>query len=351
MKMQGTFIKDGLYALLIMSVAFVVNLLFQEQLQIRSLIPMIFVLGTFLVSLKTQGYLWGILASLLGVFAVNYAFTLPYYAFDFDLPESVFSALVMFTVALSTSALTTKVKEQEKMRTESEKEKMRANLLRAISHDLRTPLTSIYGSASVLIENYDALSPQRQLKMLEEIRKDSEWLIRMVENLLSVTRIDGEKVQVIKTPTVLEELIDTTLVKFRKRYPGQTVTVSIPTDFISIPMDGMLIEQVLINLLENAVLHARGMTELTLCVHTQGGQAVFEISDNGCGIPRERMAHLFAGYFDHTDSPADGGRSNMGIGLSVCSTIVRAHGGVLQAENRPEGGARFQFSLEMEEDT
>lgn len=352
MKTPETLIRDGLYSFLVMAVAFAVNLLFQIQPQIRSLIPMIFVLGTFLISLKTQGYLWGVLASILGVFAVNYAFTLPYFAFNFSLPESVFSALVMFTVALSTSALTTKIKEQEKMRSESEKEKMRANLLRAISHDLRTPLTSIYGSASVLLENYDDLPRERQFKMLEEMRKDSEWLIRMVENLLSVTRIDGEKVQVIKTPTVLEELIDSTLVKFRKRYPEQQVTVSIPPDFISIPMDGMLIEQVLINLLENAALHARGMTELTLIVRTGEGRVVFEVSDNGCGIPRERLEHLFAGYLEHTHAPADSGRSNMGIGLSVCATIVRAHGGVLQAENRPEGGARFWFSLEMEgEDT
>ncbi len=349
MKRAAAYGKDGVRTLLMVAAAFGISLLFQEYFDIDALIPMIFVLGTFLVSLWTQGYLWGILASLLSVFAVNYAFTFPYYAFNFSLPENLFSAVVMLTVAIVTGTLTAKIKEQEKVRAEVEREKMRANLLRAVSHDLRTPLTSIDGSVSVLMENYDELPRERQLKMLEEVRKDSQWLIRMVENLLSVTRIGGERVRVIKTPTVLEELIDATLVKFRKRYPGQPVTVNIPGDFISIPMDGILMEQVLVNLLENAVFHARGMTWLSLAVHTEGDKAVFEIADNGCGIPKERIENLFAGYLDPIDTPADSQRSNMGIGLSVCATIVRAHGGVLEAENRKEGGALFRFALKMEE--
>lgn len=341
--------RDGARTVLIVTAAFGASLLFQEYFDTGALIPMTFVLGIFLVSLRTQGYLWGVLASLLSVFAVNYAFTFPYYAFNFSLPENLFSALVMLTVAILTGTLTAQIKEQEKVRAEIEREKMRANLLRAVSHDLRTPLTSIDGAVSVLMENYDDLPRERQLKMLEEVQKDSRWLIRMVENLLSVTRIGGEGVRLIKTPTVLEELIDTTLVKFRKRYPGQPVTVDIPGEFISIPMDGMLVEQVLINLLENAVFHARGMTWLGLSVHTEGDRAVFEIADNGCGLPKERMENLFAGYLDPVDAPADGRRNNMGIGLSVCATIVRAHGGVLEAANRKEGGALFRFALKMEE--
>ncbi len=106
---------------------------------------------------------------------------------------------------------------------ESETEKMRANLLRAISHDLRTPLTSIYGACSTVIENYDSLGREQKLKLLGEVCEDAQWLNRMVENLLSVTRIDSEKVSVKKTPTVLEELIDTVLVKFKKTHPGVNI--------------------------------------------------------------------------------------------------------------------------------
>lgn len=143
---------------------------------------------------------------------------------------------------------------------ESEKEKMRANLLRAVSHDLRTPLTSIYGACSTVIENYDSLDKEKTIKLLGEACSDAQWLTRMVENLLSVTRIDSEKVTVQKTPTVLDELLDTVLVKFRKRYPEIPVELETPDAFIVIPMDSMLIQQVLMNLLENAALHAEGMT-------------------------------------------------------------------------------------------
>ncbi len=342
-------IKDIILAVVILAAAFSINMLIKKIFGTDSLIPMIFVLGIFLISLKTNGYVIGIASSVISVFAVNYAFTFPYYAFDLISPECVFSVIVMMIIAIMTSALTTQIKEQQKAYAESEKEKMRANLLRGISHDLRTPLTSICGSTSAIIENYDILSKKQQIKLLSEIREDSKWLTRMVENLLSVTRIDSEKVQVIKTPTVLEELIDAVIFKFHKHCPEQEVRVSIPDEFISIPMDALLIEQVLINILENAVFHAEGMTELSLNVKTRNNIAIFEISDNGCGIPKERLENLFSGYLDRSDIPTDGSRSNMGIGLSVCASIINAHGGAISAQNIKSGGAVFRFELEMEE--
>lgn len=334
---------------IVLGSAFLLSLMMQEAFNARTVIPMIFVLGVFLISLTTRGYFWGITASLTSVLAVNYAFTYPYYAIDLITPECLSAAVVMLVVAIMTGMLTTKLKRQEKIKAEGERERMRANLLRAVSHDLRTPLTSIYGSSSAIIENYDTLKWEQKLKLLVEIRSDAEWLIRMVENLLSVTRIDAERVQVKKEPTVLDELIDTVLLKFRKHFPDQEVRVEIPEEFISIPMDALLIGQVLINLLENAVYHAEGMTELILRVFTRDGRAVFEVADNGCGIPADKLERIFSGYSDHGSSPVDGGRSNMGIGLSVCSAIVRAHGGEISVRNLETGGAVFSFSLEMEE--
>ena len=341
-------IKSLSSTVFVLSAAFLVSLLFQKTFQTRALIPMIFVLAVFLIALQTQGNYWGILASLAGVLAVNFAFTFPYFEFNFSIPENVLSAAVMLIVAVLTGMLTTKIKQQEKIRAESDREKMRANLLRAVSHDLRTPLTSIYGSCSAILENYGKLREGQQLKLLREMREDAQWLIRMVENLLSVTRIDSRKVEVIKTPTVLEELIDTVMVRFQKMYPEQRVQVEIPEEFISIPMDPVLIEQVLINILENAVFHAEGMTELNLRVSVRGKQAVFEVEDNGCGIPRERLDKIFTGFFEKKGLPSDGRKSNMGIGLSVCAAIIQAHGGTIEAGNREGGGAVFRFFLERE---
>ena len=254
----------------------------------------------------------------------------------------------MLIVSTMTGALTTRLKQQEKLKAEAEKERMRGNLLRAVSHDLRTPLTSIYGSCSAIIENFDSIPREKQLLLLKDMQTDSQWLNRMVENLLSVTRVDADKVRLSKQSVVLEELVDALLVKFHKHYPEQAVRVQIPDDFVSIPMDPVLIEQVLMNLLENAVFHARGMRNLWLRVEIKNKDAVFSVEDDGCGISEERMAHLFTGLLD-SEAPVDSNRSNMGIGLSVCRTIIKAHGGELKAGNRPDGGAAFRFALEMEE--
>ena len=316
--------------------------------RIDGVASMVFLLAVFFVSMYTDGYWWGVAGSVISVLAVNFAFRTPYFAFNFTIPENIFSGVVMLVVSFMTSTLTTRIKKQEQLRMESEAEKMRANLLRAVSHDLRTPLTSIYGACSTVIENYDSLGREQKLKLLGEVCEDAQWLNRMVENLLSVTRIDSEKVSVKKTPTVLEELIDTVLVKFKKTHPGVNIHVELPDDFIVIPMDSMLIRQVLTNLLENAVLHAEGMTKLTLRVFTLGNRAVFEVADNGCGIPKERLRTLFTGTLP-SESGADSGKHGMGIGLSVCAAIIKAHGGEIKAESKPGEGTAIRFWLETEE--
>ena len=295
--------------------------------RIDGVASMVFVLAVFLISVYTDGYVWGVVASLIGVLAVNFAFRSPYFAFNFTLPENLFSGMAMLVVSIMTSTLTT--------------------LLRAVSHDLRTPLTSIYGACSTVIENYDSLEKEQKLKLLGEACSDAQWLNRMVENLLSVTRFDGGQVAVQKTPTVLDELIDTVLVRFQKRYPKVPVTTYLPDSFIVIPMDSMLISQVLTNLLENAAVHAEGMTQLTLRVFTLGSRAVFEVSDNGCGIPKERLRTLFTGVLP-ADAAADSGKHGMGIGLSVCAAIVKAHGGEIQAESKVGEGTSIRFWLETE---
>ena len=171
----------------------------------------------------------------------------------------------------------------------------------------------------------------------------------MVENLLSVTRIDSGKIKINKTPTILDELVDSVMTKFLNRYPGQDVILDIPDELIVVPVDTILIEQVLINLLENAVLHAVGMTRLSLHVFTLGKQAIFEIADDGCGIREDRLKHIFTGNYEIQEDSADGRKRNVGIGLSVCATIIKAHGGEISAENRKSGGTLFRFALETED--
>lgn len=342
-------IKDCLVTAVILAVTFLLSLVMNEVFQTDTLIPTVFVLGVFLVSVITKGYVFGIVASLVSVLAVNFAFTFPYFEFNFTIPENLFSAVVMLLVAVITGAMTTKLKQQEKIRADSEREKMRANLLRAVSHDLRTPLTTIYGSSSALLDNDDRIAPADRRHLLRGIRDDAQWLVDMVENLLSITKLDDASVRLIKTGTVLEELIDAVLVKFRKRCPDQAVEVTIPDDFITIPMDAVLIEQVLTNLLENAVVHARGMTALELLVCLEPGRVRFTVRDDGCGIHPDRLDDLFTGYLGASNRQGDASRRNMGIGLSVCATIIKAHGSRIHARNRASGGAEFTFTLDLEE--
>ena len=342
-------IKDLLLTAGILAACFLCSLATNRISQTPMLIPMFFVLGVFLISVLTSGYRWGVAASLLSVLAVNFAFTFPYFEFNFSIPVNFFSAVVMLVVAIVTCALTKKITYAEKLKADSEREKMRANLLRAVSHDLRTPLTTIYGSSAMLLENFDRFSDADRRKLLQGIRDDAQWLVGMVENLLSVTRLDNGELRLNKTETVLEELIDTVLVKFHKRCPTQNVAVTIPEDFLSIPMDAVLIGQVLTNLLENAVIHASGMTLLELLVTLEDRHVRFTVRDDGCGIAPDRLEDLFTGYLGSSDRQGDAQRRNMGIGLSVCATIVKAHGGRITAKNRPTGGAEFTFTLDLEE--
>ena len=311
-----------------------------------SYVAMIFLLDVFLTAFWTDGYLLGIIAAVVGVFSVDYIFTYPFWHISFTLTGFPLTFLVMMTISILTATVTSRAKQMEQIRRDAEREKMYADLLRAVSHDIRTPLTGIVGATNVLLEQDGTLTQEQREQLLRSTNEDAQWLIRMVENLLSVTRIDGAKVEVVKTPTVLDELIDSVLMKFSKKYPNQKVITQIPEEFVDIPMDSLLIEQVLLNLLENAVFHAKGMTELTLSVSLVGDKAVFEVADNGCGIPDDALQKIFTGSYEKSAAPVDGTRSNMGIGLSVCAAIVKAHGSEITAENRKGGGAVFRFALE-----
>lgn len=347
MKKKGI-LRNIIITLLALVVACAISLIFQ-RLEVQEHITTIFIFSVFIVSLFTDGYFYGIFSSVVGTVAINFAFTYPFLEFDFITPVNVISAIIMLAIAVITGMLTTKIKTYEEAKAESEREKTRANLLRAVSHDLRTPLTSIYSASSLLRDEKESLTEEQKETMLSNIQEDSEWLIRMVENLLSVTRIDNETMKINKTTTILDELIDSSVAKFYQRHPEQTVEVTVPEDIVIIDVDPILIEQVILNLLENSVYHAKGMTVLLLKAFTLADQVVFEVADNGCGIEESRLKTLFSGCYEVQQDMTQGPRRYAGIGLSVCSTIVRAHGGTITAENRKNGGALFRFTIGKEE--
>ena len=305
----------------------------------------VYVLAVLLISRFTNGYLFGLIAAVLGVIAVNYVFTYPYMAFNFTISGYPLTIITFLVVSIVTSALTTKTKEQDRLRLENERIKMRADLLRSMSHDIRTPLTSIVGATSTILEN-PSLSKEEQHTLLEDVRDDAQWLIRVVENLLSITRIGNDQAKITKQPEAAEEVLGEVVQKFRKRFPAVSVDVHVPEELLLVPMDAILIVQVLSNLLENAVLHGKTTTHISLSVQQEEHWARFVVQDNGQGIPPQKLDAIFDGSLKNTEpSPGDGKR-NMGLGLSVCMSIVRAHGGTMKARNT-DSGAEFSFRLPL----
>lgn len=299
----------------------------------------VFILAMALIARLTDGYGWGIAASLVGTFCVNYMFTYPFWEFDLTLTGYPLTFAMMLVVSIFISALTTQIKRQEQLRFEAEREKMRANLLRAVAHDIRTPLASIMGASSALSEQ--DLPPADRAALVESIRRDAGWLARVVENLLSVTRFTGGDVALRKTEEVVEEIVGSAIVKYRRGDGALPVHVSQPETILTAPMDATLIQQVLLNLFDNVSAHARGATGVWLSIEKQPGRVVLRVEDDGPGIPPAKLAGLFDGRIVNR---GDDGR-NMGIGLSVCRTIVRSHGGELTAGCSDRGGAAFTFDI------
>lgn len=317
-------------------------------------IALIYILALILTALNTQGYLFGIFASLFCVAAVNVFFTYPFFKMDFSLDGYPVTFVGMLAISLITSTTTTRMKKQkaileerDKKLAEADKERIRANLLRAISHDLRTPLTSIIGSSASFMEDYEELTEEDRLELVSNINEDAHWLLNMVENLLTVTRIQNDSGKVRKSLEVVEEVVGEAINRVRKRHPDLVVNVDMPEDFLMIPMDATLIEQVMINLLENAFLHSGSDAPVNLVIENQDDQVAFHIRDYGIGLDEAQIPYIFEGKYhsDNTDS-----YRGIGIGLSICKTIITAHDGTICASNH-EKGAEFTFILPKEKET
>ena len=332
---------------------------------------LVYVLAVVFISLLTTGYIYGIVASLLGAFFINYYFMFPYAQFSLSRTGYPVAMLSMLVISCVVCALTARVKQQatEAVRREkstktlyemnerlnrekaaiqlqSARETIRGNILRAVSHDLRTPLTAISGAVSVLLSSGEVTEKNRP--MLEGIKNDADGMIVMVENLLSVTRIQDGSYPLKKRDEMLEEVAGDAILTTRRRFPDYKVELDLSEDILYLPMEPMLIKQVIVNLLENAIRHSGDRDHIRLHLFRQDDWAVVEVRDRGKGLSPEICQAVQAGK--QLDKKLSGDTSRgMGIGLSVCQSIIKAHGGFFAAGNNPEGGAVFRFGLPMEE--
>lgn len=315
-------------------------------------IIMFYTIALIFIPRFTEGYVPGIVSAMVSVGCVNYLFTEPYFQWEFSREGYPVTFFCMLVIAVAVSAVTSYTKEQsrvlarqEKQLMEADKEKMRANLLRAVSHDLRTPLTGIIGASSSYLENEAFLTDEEKRSMVKHIGEDANWLLNMVENLLTVTRIQSGTASVNKSLEPVEEVLLESVRRLKKRAPDAKVKVRLPEEFVMIPMDAMLIEQVLINLLENAYFHARSDRDIDVYTKNGNNEVTFCVKDYGVGIAPDRLESIFDGESQNGSAEPDSYRG-MGIGLSICKTIISAHGGKIWAQNH-EKGAELLFTLPM----
>jgi len=343
-------LRDNLVTILMMLIMTLSSAALRLFDQSNYYVSMLYILAVFLIARTTDGYFYGVFSALLAVLLVNYFFTYPYFRFNFTLAGYPIAIISMLAVSLTTSALTSQAKQNAEAKLEAEREKTRSNLLRAVSHDLRTPLTAILGASSAILENDDTITGEERLSLLRDVRDDAQWLIRMVENLLTITRMDGQTgARLVKTEEAAEEVLEAAVTKFKRQYPQWKVSIQVPDEFLLIPMDAILIEQVLMNLLENVVHHGVGADHIHVSLARVGHHGMFTVRDNGCGIDSAVLPLIFSGRLTANYGSAGDSKRNMGIGLSVCHTIIQAHNGVMEAGNLEDGGAEFRFALPLEE--
>ncbi|WP_291291385.1 sensor histidine kinase KdpD [Enterococcus sp.] len=247
----------------------------------------------------------------------------------FPLENSQLNYLRLVLTQLAVILEQTELKdEKEKIELENEREKVRSNLLRAVSHDLRTPLTAISGIAETLLQTNDSLKEATRSKLLTDIQSESQWLIRMVENLLSITRINMDTMQVKKTAEPIEEIIGAVYEHAKKVYPDKELIVQLPESVLFVEVDPILMEQAIFNLVENAFRHGSATGKVYLSVFQEDSQTVCEIKNIG-EIAMKQFERIQSNLSSDNEVPVDS-KNGLGIGLSIVKTIVHAHHGKLE---------------------
>lgn len=333
---------------------------------------LVFVLSVMVISIITTSYFYGVVASLIGGFCINYFFMYPYSSFSLSYAGYPVAMLSMMIMSIIVCFLTSRIKkmaidavkreqqtkvlydqnqklseEKNAIQLEADRETIRSNILRAVSHDLRTPLTSISGAASVLLSS-EEMQSEKNISLLNDIKNDANALITMVENLLSVTRIQEGTPPLKQREELLEEVAGDAVMTTRRRFPDASIELILSDDILFFPMEPLLIKQVMVNLLENAIRHSGNIQDITLKLFRLETWAVVEVRDHGNGLSPEVSLAIQTGQQLPRDRTGDSTRG-MGIGLSVCQSIIKAHNGFFAADNAPDGGAVFRFGLPMEE--
>ncbi|MBQ6554188.1 MAG: DUF4118 domain-containing protein [Firmicutes bacterium] len=315
-------------------------------------IIMVYILGVLLTAVFTDHLAYSMVFSVISVLAFNFLFVEPVFSLEAQATEYPVTFLVMLIVAFITGSLAAQLKVQsgisERANSLAQKEKLRADLLRAISHDLRTPLTAISGNASNLLSNEEHIDDTERKQLYKDIYEDSLWLIDIVENLLAITRIEDGKMDMHISPQIMEEIIDEAM-RFLERNKGNhSISVSYSEDMIIANADPRLIIQVITNIVGNAVKYTPDGTSIRINTQKINDMVCVSVADNGNGIDSETKEHVFEMFYSGNKHTTDSKRS-LGLGLALCKTIIEAHNGKIWLEDNEPTGCVFKFTLPVGE--
>ena len=266
----------------------------------------------------------------------------PLESFEYSVFMSILGECALALESLRNAA------EKEQAAIVAHNEQLRANLLRSISHDIRTPLTSISGNASNLLSHYDQLEEPARQQIFADIYDDAQWLIHLVENLLSISRIENGQMRLHLSLDVVNDVIEEALRHADRKVSEHTVVVKNSDELLLVRMDAGLVTQVLINLINNAVKNTPPGSTIVVESEGRDGQVIISVTDDGPGIPDEVKPHIFEMFYTGPGKIADG-RRGMGLGLALCKSIVEAHGGTIALRDNQPTGCRFICTLPMEE--
>jgi len=310
----------------------------------------VFVLGVLLTAEFTTRPVYCLVASVLSILCFNFFLAYPRFTFRIEGTGVPGTIVVMFVVALFASYLVMRMRENERKSAEAslkaQNEQLRANLLRSVSHDLRTPLTAITGNADMLLDNSANLTDEERRRLVHDVYDDATWLVGVVENLLAVTRLEEGEVLLNRNVELVDDVVEEAMRHVSRDASQHHIVVEPSGELLLARMDAQVIVQVVVNLVNNAIGHTQQGSRIVIGVRREGDFAVVSVADDGPGVSDADKRHVFEPFYT-TGGISTDSRRGIGLGLSLCRSLVEAHGGTMRVEDVQPHGARFSFTLPL----
>jgi two-component system sensor histidine kinase KdpD len=335
------------WAVVVVGLATAVCQLMSGRFELADL-SMVYLLGVVVASTRFSLYP-SIFTALLSALGFDFFFIPPKYSFAIFDPKHLVTFAVMLVVAVTTSGLTERARrhadEAHRAEAKAQTERLRSLLLSSVSHDLRTPLAAIMGAASTMLDDEATLADAARRDLTQTVFEEASRLHRLLTNLLYLTRLESSAIELRKEWQPIEEVIGAALTRLEPRLRDRRVVTHLADRVTYAPLDGVLIEQVLVNLVENAVRYTPVDSPIEISAFETETAVTIEVADRGPGIPAGQEEKIFEQFYRASPKRGDGG---VGLGLTISSAIVRAHGGRIWVEQRPGGGAAFRFEVPRE---